>query len=382
MSLATFLRSLWHGIGFADFRLIVFIWIMTFLGAAAAFLREDYHGEPRTLRGFARFLLPPGMITARQVRLDIAFVIAKKLTRCAWGWAILGQFVVAFAAYRGLTLLAPESTAPQHAPGMGAEALFLIAAVVAQDFMNFFGHFLLHKVPALWVFHKVHHSATLLTPITNHRIHPVQEAWDNLFISLGGGTVIALYAWLMAVPFVDITILGIQAYFLTGCLSFYHLRHSHIHLRYPRWIERIFMSPAQHQLHHSCESRHIDRNFGLLLSCWDRLFGTIVYAEAKPARRLGLTEGQASYESVWSFYVMPFVELGRKLAASPLLRRAMAAGSAAAASAAAGGIARTPRRSDAARRRARLARFDGSPRRRRGRRGLRNSRHQRRRPWG
>jgi sterol desaturase/sphingolipid hydroxylase (fatty acid hydroxylase superfamily) len=313
MSLADFFPSLWHLNYFSDLRLIPFIWLMTLLGAAWAFLREGYHREPKTLRGFLRFLLPPGMIGQRQIRLDIAFLIAKKLTRGAWGWAVVGHFAVAAVAYRGLMLLAPAATPLRHAPGIGEQALFVIGAVAAQDFTNFLGHILLHRIPALWVFHKVHHSVTFLTPISNYRIHPLQEVWDNLFISLGGGIAIALYAWLMALPFVDTTILGIQAYFLTDCLSFYHLRHSHIHLRYPHWLEHIFMSPAQHQIHHSCESRHIDRNFGLLLSCWDQLLGTIAYAEAKPVTRLGLTEDQEHYQSVWGFYAMPFVELGRKL---------------------------------------------------------------------
>jgi sterol desaturase/sphingolipid hydroxylase (fatty acid hydroxylase superfamily) len=326
MSFANFFSSLWHLNYFSDLRLIPFVWLMTLLGVVWAFLREDYHGEPKTLRGFLRFLLPAGMIRQRQIRLDLAFLIAKKLTRRAWGWAIIGHVAVAAVAYRGLTLLAP-ATPLRHAPGIGKQALFIIGAVTAQDFTNFLGHVLLHRIPALWVFHKVHHSVTLLTPISNYRIHPLQEVWDNLFISLGGGIAIALYAWLMGLPFVDTTVFGIQAYFLTDCLSFYHLRHSHIHLRYPRWLEHIFMSPAQHQIHHSCERRHIDRNFGLLLSCWDQLFGTMAYAEARPVTLLGLTEDQERYQSVWGFYAMPFVELGRKLASPRRAHAAALAGS-------------------------------------------------------
>jgi sterol desaturase/sphingolipid hydroxylase (fatty acid hydroxylase superfamily) len=318
MSLRIFVQALWHRIGPAECALLAFIWIMTLLGAACAFLREDYHGEPRTLRGFARFLLPPAMIRDRQIRLDIAFVIAKKLTRCGWGWAFVGNLAVAYGVYRGLTLLAPDRAPPPHAPGLGALALFVAGAVAAQDFMNFLGHFVMHKVPVLWAFHKVHHSATLLTPITQHRVHPVQEVLDYLSISLGGGVVIALYSWLTARPLIDSTILGVQAYFLMDCLTFYQLRHSHIHLRYPRWLEGILMSPAQHQIHHSRETRHLDRNFGVRFACWDQLFGTIAYTEALPATKLGLIDDQAAYESVWAFYIMPFVELARKLLPTPL----------------------------------------------------------------
>ncbi|GIS13148.1 MAG: hypothetical protein CM15mP115_22990 [Alphaproteobacteria bacterium] len=34
------------------------------------------------------------------------------------------------------------------------------------------------------------------------------------------------------------------------------------------------MSPAQHQLHHSQSEKHYDRNFGVALSVWDRMFGS------------------------------------------------------------------------------------------------------------
>jgi sterol desaturase/sphingolipid hydroxylase (fatty acid hydroxylase superfamily) len=317
MSLRIFAQALWHRIGPAECALIAFIWIMTLLGAAYAFFREDYHGEPRTLRGFARFLLPPGMIRNRQIRLDIAFAVAKKLTRCGWGWAFVGSFTVAYVVYGGLTLLAPDRAPLLRGPGLGEQALFFVATVAAQDFMNFLGHLLMHKVPLLWTFHKVHHSATLLTPITEHRVHPVQEVLDYLSISLGGGIVIALYSWLTARPLVDSTILGVQAYFLMGCLTFYQLRHSHIHLRYPRWLECVLMSPAQHQIHHSRETRHLDRNFGVMFACWDQLFGTITYTDRLPVTKLGLVEDQEAYGSVWRLFAMPFVELGRMLFTAP-----------------------------------------------------------------
>jgi sterol desaturase/sphingolipid hydroxylase (fatty acid hydroxylase superfamily) len=317
MSLRIFLQAPWHWIGSTACALIVFTWLMTLLGAAWAFFREDYHGEPRTLRGFARFLLPRGMIRDRQIRLDITFIIAKKLTRCAWGWAFVGNFTVAYVVHRGLSLIASAGTLLPHAPGPGEQALFFAGAIAAQDFMNFLGHWLMHKVPALWAFHKVHHSATLLTPMTEHRVHPVQEILDYLSISLGGGIVIGLYSWLTAHPLIDAAILGVQAYFLVGCLTFYQLRHSHIHLRYPRWLELVLMSPAQHQIHHSREQRHLDRNFGVMFACWDQLFGTIAYTGRLPVTKFGLVEDQAAYESVWRFFAMPFVELGRALFTAP-----------------------------------------------------------------
>ena len=49
------------------------------------------------------------------------------------------------------------------------------------------------------------------------------------------------------------------------------------------------MSPAQHQIHHSVEERHHDKNFGTVLSLWDWLGGTLYLAEKGQELRYGLT---------------------------------------------------------------------------------------------
>lgn len=163
----------------------------------------------------------------------------------------------------------------------------------------------------MWLFHKVHHSALMLIPVTNLRFHPVQEIWDELWNSIGTGAWIALYSTAMSLPLVDVTILGVNAIILVNCFSFHHLRHSHVYMRYPHWLECVVMSPAQHQIHHSREERYLNRNFGLFLSCWDQLFGTITYSEPVPATNLGLIEGQENYLSLWQLFAMPFIELER-----------------------------------------------------------------------
>ena len=44
---------------------------------------------------------------------------------------------------------------------------------LAYELGYWFNHWLSHKVPLLWEFHKVHHNAEVLTPLTNFRVHPV-----------------------------------------------------------------------------------------------------------------------------------------------------------------------------------------------------------------
>ena len=46
--------------------------------------------------------------------------------------------------------------------------------LLTYEFAYWFGHYLFHKVPAMWEFHKVHHSAEVMTTLTELRQHPVE----------------------------------------------------------------------------------------------------------------------------------------------------------------------------------------------------------------
>ena len=87
-----------------------------------------------------------------------------------------------------------------------------------------------------------------------------------------------------------------------------NLRHSHIWLSFGPFVEHIFFSPAQHQIHHSTDPRHFNKNFASDLSIWDWMFGSLYVTHGKENIRVGLVEsdGRNSYKSVWDMYVQPF----------------------------------------------------------------------------
>jgi catechol 2,3-dioxygenase-like lactoylglutathione lyase family enzyme len=45
------------------------------------------------------------------------------------------------------------------------------AVQLCYDFVFFLTHYAMHRYPALWATHKVHHSAKVLTPLTRYREH-------------------------------------------------------------------------------------------------------------------------------------------------------------------------------------------------------------------
>ena len=96
---------------------------------------------------------------------------------------------------------------------------------------------------------------------------------------------------------------GIFAFYLIG----YNLRHSQIWLSYPRWLSYILISPAQHQIHHSIDKKHWDRNMGLIFAFWDWVFGTLYVPKGYEKLEYGISRDEPNpFNSVVEIYLKPF----------------------------------------------------------------------------
>jgi sterol desaturase/sphingolipid hydroxylase (fatty acid hydroxylase superfamily) len=151
--------------------------------------------------------------------------------------------------------------------------LFTLTLFLVSDFTRYWLHRFLHKVPFLWKFHKIHHSAKVLTPMTFYRIHPVENLLFGFRYALSIGIVTGVFIYLFGAMIGIHEVLGVNILLYIFSLMGSNLRHSHIKLRYPTQIENICISPFQHQLHHS--TKYYNKNFGGYLSIWDNLFGTL-----------------------------------------------------------------------------------------------------------
>jgi sterol desaturase/sphingolipid hydroxylase (fatty acid hydroxylase superfamily) len=191
--------------------------------------------------------------------------------------------------------------------GLGwARALYTVLFYVAYDFGRFFAHSLLHDVPMLWQFHKVHHSAEVLTPFTNYRAHPVElfimAAIPNLLTGVASGII-----WYVSAGEIGFyTFLGLHV----GIAAFNaigNLRHWQVWISFGPVLNRWLISPAHHQIHHSRESRHFGKNRGFELAIWDRLCGTLYVPRKEEEFRLGLgDDSDGAWHRVGRLYGWPF----------------------------------------------------------------------------
>ena len=208
-------------------------------------------------------------------RVDLGFLLVRSLGR-ALAIAVIPVSAKIIAVK--IILLAYDLVG---APPMVLQGNILIFSYslglfLASDFSRFLVHRLMHRIPALWRFHQVHHSAESLTPFSLYRVHPVEQMIQAGRGLLVVGLVAGLFGWLSLGKASVATYYGIPTTMYVFNLLGANLRHSHVWLRYPNWLERVFISPAQHQLHHDAEATNQHANLGAMLSVWDKFFGSLI----------------------------------------------------------------------------------------------------------
>ncbi|MEM1160664.1 MAG: sterol desaturase family protein [Pseudomonadota bacterium] len=199
-------------------------------------------------------------------------------------------------------------------------ALFSVTMFIVDDFTKYMVHRWMHRWPILWAIHKTHHSAETLTPVTVYRVHPLEGVVFALRSAVAQGVAIPVFIYLFG-GIVDLyTVLGVNVLVFIFHVTGSNLRHSHISIRYWPWLERILISPAQHQLHHSIAEEHHDKNFGAALAVWDWLFGSLHLSEERTLTYGLDAEERSPATGLVGIYVRPVMEIativGRKAQAA------------------------------------------------------------------
>ncbi len=224
-------------------------------------------------------------------------------------WLLFHGHVLGILTWLASSWLASHYRVPVYANIKGAaDAAALIRGLplvlqfglllVAKDFLDWCTHNLLHRVPVLWQFHKVHHSIEQLDFIGNFRFHwgEVTVYWFVTSLPIAALGVIDGRVWMAVAVFS--TLIG-------------HLNHSNLPISWGP-LRYVFNSPKMHVWHHDRLVRgQSGRNFGVVFSLWDWLFGTAEMPEGQP-ERLGF-EGLESFpKSLAGRFFWPLTALRRR----------------------------------------------------------------------
>jgi sterol desaturase/sphingolipid hydroxylase (fatty acid hydroxylase superfamily) len=284
-----------------------FYWLYLISAAVIALLiylaQGGRHGR-LSPSGFMRFLLPKAVFAHKSAVIDYKFYVVNPFVyKLITGGAVFGSAGIASSVSSLLKSYFDDG--PEWEMTATARVVYTFLAIAAHDLGVTMGHFFEHKIPFFWEFHKVHHSAETLTPFTNYRNHPIDKALEMflalLFVGALGGT----FQYLYPGGVTEVTIINVSVmFFVYNLIS--NLRHSHIWLSYGLFINHIISSPAMHQIHHSSEKRHHDKNYALVFSFWDYLAGTLYVPREKEEFKWGLSNQEhLAYDSVTSLYLTP-----------------------------------------------------------------------------
>jgi sterol desaturase/sphingolipid hydroxylase (fatty acid hydroxylase superfamily) len=154
--------------------------------------------------------------------------------------------------------------------------LEVAVGVAFLDFAIYIWHFLNHKLPLLWRFHRVHHSDLNMDVSTATRFHVGELAMSAV---LKMGLILFIGA--------DVAMVLVFESALLLAAQFHHSM-----VAVPGRVERplwwFTVPPSMHRIHHSVVIRERDSNYGTILSIWDRLAGTLFRSVDQDRIKIGV----------------------------------------------------------------------------------------------
>ena len=156
--------------------------------------------------------------------------------------------------------------------------LYWFLLFVAEDFLYYLLHVVDHYTRFFWASHVTHHSSEQF----------------NLTVGFRSSVFQPLYRFIYFIP---LSLLGFKVADMAVMYSITQIYGILVHTSYvPKLrkmpfmlLEYVFVTPSQHRVHHASNTEYLDKNMGMCLSIWDRIFGTFQEEIDDLPIRYGLT---------------------------------------------------------------------------------------------
>ena len=152
--------------------------------------------------------------------------------------------------------------------------LYWTALFVIEDFAYYALHFVDHHCRLFWAVHVTHHSSPEFNLTTGFRSSVFQPVYRTAY-------------------FAPIALMGFEPLDVLFMYAATQIYGSFIHTEQIRklgWLEHILVTPSHHRVHHASNARYLDKNMGMCLIVWDKLFGTFAAEDPSDPTRYGLTK--------------------------------------------------------------------------------------------
>jgi sterol desaturase/sphingolipid hydroxylase (fatty acid hydroxylase superfamily) len=157
----------------------------------------------------------------------------------------------------------------------GSPVLYWLLLFVLEDLVFYMEHRVDHYCRLFWAVHVTHHSSEEFNLTTGFRSSVLQP----------------LYRFLYFIPLAFLGFRPMDIVLMYSITQIYGiLVHTQMVQKMPAWFELLFVSPSHHRVHHASNIPYLDKNMGMCLIIWDKLFGTFQEELPGEPARYGLTK--------------------------------------------------------------------------------------------
>lgn len=159
-----------------------------------------------------------------------------------------------------------------------------LLALLAFDFCYYWTHRFGHEMSIMWASHAVHH----------------QSEDYNLSTALRQTSSSFLLGWFFYLP---LFLLGLPLEVVVTVNAIDLIYQFWVHTRHINklgWLDRVFVTPSNHRVHHAQNPIYIDKNYGGILILWDRLFGTYQEERDDTPVVFGVRKPLANWNPFWA----------------------------------------------------------------------------------
>lgn len=269
----------------------------------------------RSWPNLREFIFPRTVFSHASCRIDMMMI---SLSALLWRplISVVTSTLVGMNVRRGLNAYLGSDAPMLHSPLL-ILTVQAITWLLSIQFAFYVMHRLAHTTEWLWRFHRVHHSSEALNFMTAGRIHPLEPLFFDIPISLTSGVALGLLLHFTGVP-LSSALPATEAILLVVRGVANSIHHSHFAQSFGK-LDYVFVSARMHQIHHSAELRHRDRNFGGFLSIYDWMLGTLYLPGKDEKFRVGLNENELGernpHQRLRDCYLEPFGFHGQRLSA-------------------------------------------------------------------
>ena len=152
--------------------------------------------------------------------------------------------------------------------------IYWILLFVAEDFLYFVLHYVDHHSRFFWAVHVTHHSSNTLNFTVGFRSSVFQPLYRFVY-------------------FIPLALMGFKAIDIMFIYSATQIWGIIVHTRFVGrlgFLEKFMVTPSHHRVHHGANTRYLDKNIGMALIIWDKIFGTFQTEEEHDPVKYGLTK--------------------------------------------------------------------------------------------